>query len=368
MAVSTISGQGRKRWLTLCLLMVITIMFYAGLRDNVPESNQVSYALSDGALVFGERGLAYSRNPLNRAMVNRFNQSGFAIELTFSPLSFENNNFQFLLLFSNGDPNAQLVVAQVRDHIIVMNGDDYNFAQKRPRLSAKITDRLKKYQHLKITVTAESTVLSLNGKSKARKSTSILTIPNSQSGSRLLISGSETLKNNWRGAIKLLAVTPLAINSLATDSIRFVPPASAEHNQTINSWLLIPQKVALLKHQLFFNESFNIKSTTELKDIILNFIGFSPFGWLLAALLLKIPMSFEREWSKFLLLLFATFLCGFLLSFIIEYRQAWLVTRQSSLRDLYLNALGGAFGAILYLCYWYLIDYFRCKSAAEEEC
>lgn len=343
-----------KRLLCVYLMLVIAVMLYMGLRDNIPKTNQVQYSASDKALVFGERALAYSKHTMSEKQTQGLNQTGFAINLAFSPRFFDKHHFQFLMLFSNGNPAEQLVIAQVRDYVIVMNGEDYNYRQKKPRISIKITDLEKDFQQLKLTVSPASTVLSLNGKNKVKKSGRLLAMPNSELGVRLLLSGSELLENNWHGAIKSLSVSPLATH-INSAEIKLNASLAEGFDQGINSWLLIPKEVALLKHRLFYNESFNINSANILQDILLNFLGFVPFGFLVTALLFKIPMSFKRELSRSALLLFATFLCGFLLSFIIEYRQAWLITRNSSLRDLYLNALGGGLGTLVYLLYLQLL-------------
>jgi len=65
-------------------------------------------------------------------------------------------------------------------------------------------------------------------------------------------------------------------------------------------------------------------------------------------------MRFTHQFSRAAFVLFAVFLCGFLLSFVIEYRQVWLVTRQSSLRDLYLNSVGAVCGAVMSLLWLYV--------------
>ena len=349
-----VSWLESKRLLCMYLMIVITAMLYMGLKDDIPSENQVRYSVADNALFFGERGLAYSKQTISHSMINRLNTSGFEVRLTFSPLSFVKHNFQFLMLLSNGNAAEQFVIAQVRDYIIVMNGDDYNYRQKKPRLRIKITEPNRGYQQLKLTVTSGTTVLSLNGKKKVKKATKIFNLPNSELGVRLLLSGSELLENNWHGAISSFSVLPLEPMP-GFEKIKFDASLENALDNVANSWLYIPSEVALLKHRLFGNESFNLYSGSALKDIVLNFLGFAPFGFLIAALMFKIPVSFKHELSRFGLLLAATFLCGFLLSFIIEYRQAWLITRHSSLRDLYLNALGGVFGAIMYVVYVQLL-------------
>jgi glycopeptide antibiotics resistance protein len=343
-----------KRVLSVFLLLLISAMLYVGLKDDVPKTNQVTLSEADGALVFGERALAYSKQRMSDDWVSYLNKSGYEIDIEFSPLSYDKQLFQFLLLFSNGDPAEQLIVSQVRDYIIVMNGDDYNYRQKLPRLTAKITDPFQGFQRLKIVASEQSTVLSINDKKLLVKPSGMLKIPEGKAGVRLLLSGSELLENNWRGAIKSLSIKPLVKRADRADHWSFKAKQNTGLKELTKNWLIIPDQVILLSHQVFINESFKIHSNNDIKDIVLNFLGFIPFGYVLALLVLKAPMRFTHQFSRAAFVLFAVFLCGFLLSFVIEYRQVWLVTRQSSLRDLYLNSVGAVCGAVMSLLCLYV--------------
>jgi VanZ family protein len=325
-------------------------MLFVGLEDNIPARNQVHFSQVDGALVFGERALAYSKHNLNASQINHLNQQGFEIKLNFSSVNYENKAFQFLLLLSNGNPAEQLVIAQVRDYIIVMNGDDYNYSKKTPRISIKIKDKFQGYQKFVLNVGKGGTRITLNDKYKMTKSMRLVKIPAPKKGVRVLLSGSELLKNNWRGAIKSLSIKALDSTADQQPLINFIASAdSADDRKSTVSGLVIPETVTLLKHKVLDASSFRINSSNTLDDILINFFGFMPFGFLLVALMMRIPMGFSNNGYKTIFLLFVTFLCAFLFSFIIEYSQAWLVTRHSSLRDLYINTVGGVGGAIVYV-------------------
>lgn len=338
------------RFLLPILTLVVIGMLYVGLRDNIPNTNQVSISASNGALVFGERALAYSSQNLNEKRIERLNSEGFEVALDFSPVSYETNSFQFLLLLSNGNTSEQLVIAQFSDHIIVMNGDDYNHRKKAPRISIKIKDRFKGFQQFRLKVEKQATYLYLAGQKRVKKSTRIVKIPDTKTGVRLLLSGSELLENNWRGAISALAIKGLSsVESQPLVSFQAEQSSAAINTNSSLHWLQIPEKLSLLKHRVLEASSFKINSKSALHDMLINFFGFIPFGVLLSILLLKFPIQFTRYTHQCLFLLLTTFLCSFLFSFIIEYRQAWLVTRHSSLRDLYLNTAGGVTGSLLVL-------------------
>ncbi len=363
----TLSLLKKKSMLLLMLSVLVVSMLYVGLREDIPSRNQVSFSQSNGALVFGERGLAYSKQNLNPVQIDHLNNSGFMIKLTFSPVSYEKSNFQFLVLLSNGDTSEQLIIAQVRDYIIVMNGDDYNYRKKSPRISIKLKDRFKGYQQLTLTVDQQTTKLVLNNNITVQKNGQLVQLPNPKKGVKLLLSGSELLENNWLGEIGLLAIGPLKSAREPPLLVNFVARSGEQKNNQTSDWLLLPEKLTLLKHQVLEASPFKINSKSALHDILINFLGFMPFGLVLCLLLMKLPVSFSRAWYKSAFILFMTFLCAFLLSFIIEYRQAWLVTRHSSLRDLYLNTLGGVAGGVFVLLAIKLKEWLR-RRHAENNC
>lgn len=335
-----------KRVLLPVLACVIFSMLYIGLRDDIPERNQVLVSSEDGALVFGERALAYSRNYLDKQKIDALNAHGFTVKLNFKPLRYDNRNFQFLLLLSNGNSADQFLIAQFGEHIIVMNGDDYNYRRKLPRLSLRLDTQAQTYQQLTLTVGKDFTHLTLKDGNKVTRKGRLVSLPPVKQGLRLLLSGSELLENNWRGAMQSISI---ANSESKLSLIDFHGAENIDEQARLTQWLLIPTKLSLLKHRVLEATTFKINSSSVLMDIVLNFFGFIPCGFLIAALLCKIPMSFHQPIFRGLLVVFITFLCAFLLSFIIEYRQAWLVTRHSSLRDLALNALGGTMGAACWL-------------------
>ena len=83
-----------------------------------------------------------------------------------------------------------------------------------------------------------------------------------------------------------------------------------------------------------FNRSF-------VTDIILNLIGFMPFGFILFATLIRLDGAFEKHG-----VLISVAFC-LLVSIALEVLQAWIPSRKSHLLDLLLNTLGGLSGAII---------------------
>jgi hypothetical protein len=77
-------------------------------------------------------------------------------------------------------------------------------------------------------------------------------------------------------------------------------------------------------------------------DVALNFAGFLPFG-------IAFALVAQTRRSGWFGLLLVTTLAGCGLSLFIELGQAWMPSRDSSLRDLVLNTAGAAVGAGLLL-------------------
>lgn len=349
----------RKRLIFLAQIFVVISMLYVGLKEKIPEGNQVEISKTNGALVFGELGVAYSKQSLDDQKIVQLNEEGFIIELDFLPTNEHNFNFQFLLLLTNGKPGEQLLIAQYGNHIIAMNGDDYNYSRKLPRLRLPLEGNQEEYQRLVLKVSSRYSQMTLNEVTKVSRKGRLMQLPHAKTGVRLVLSGSEYLENNWHGEIKKLTISALSANN-DDELIEFVASTQPDMIAKLNNWLLIPQELSLLKHRVLEATSFRINSFNTLSDILINYFGFIPFGLLCAMLLTRVPFAFQKTIHGNLLVIFITFLCAFLLSFIIEYWQAWLITRHSSLRDLTLNSLGGMSGAI------YLILYYRLTAKGRE--
>jgi VanZ family protein len=102
--------------------------------------------------------------------------------------------------------------------------------------------------------------------------------------------------------------------------------------------LVIPERFYLL-HRRFLSDPSRLQRS-DISDATLNIIGFIPFGFLVALYLLQgagLPRSKAIVWA---------ILLGGMTSFLIEFLQAYLPTRDSSYLDLINNILGTAVGAI----------------------
>jgi VanZ family protein len=90
----------------------------------------------------------------------------------------------------------------------------------------------------------------------------------------------------------------------------------------------------------------------NMKDLLINVIGFIPLGFLL-------PICFARKRFSFIKALFLSILIGFSISITIEALQAFLPTRSSGTADLITNTSGTAMGVFLYKIFKRFIPYYE---------
>ncbi len=103
--------------------------------------------------------------------------------------------------------------------------------------------------------------------------------------------------------------------------------------------LIIPEYFEPYKRACFEWDPDWIKYKSNWIDVAVNILGFIPFGILMMLVLTGRGMNV-------LLAGVVTVLVGFMISFCIEYLQAFLPSRHSSMRDLLCNTIGTAIGAI----------------------
>jgi hypothetical protein len=107
--------------------------------------------------------------------------------------------------------------------------------------------------------------------------------------------------------------------------------------------LYVPRFFKMLKLNILSLPDINqIWSKDSIQDYIVNFVGFFPFGFLLAVLL------YLKVRKKGTVIAIATALGG-TFSLFIELVQVFIPTRCSELNDLFLNTLGSLIGALVIL-------------------
>ena len=269
--------------------------------------------------------------------------------------------FQVIATFNSGDSQSQFAVAQWRRQLIVMNGDNYDHSMRRPRLTTEITDDADRFVFLAIRFGPGSSELFVDGVRTSAVS-STFKLPADETKLRLILGDSVELQNAWSGRIAGFALFQdrlpeaelarawqhwsahqrfsLAAPAAASVYYNFAEPPGAEVVDLAgggNDLLLPPIRRPLQPD--FASLSLQPSSA---QDMLVNVLGFVPFGFLLAWVL---GSGSRLTGGRMLIVVIVV---SGLFSGAIEMSQAWLPARTSSMLDLILNISGAACGAIIH--------------------
>jgi VanZ family protein len=275
------------------------------------------------------------------------------------------DRFGTIAVFHNGDDDSQWFLGQWNRYIVLMNGDDYSYERRWPRIAADTSKVATNRFLITITSDQKGSTFYLNGEVFAkRKPNFIQTLP---VGGRLVLGNSADGRRPWSGTISSLAFYKVAV------SPKFIRDRFAQWNQSgevslrasEEPWLLypfdegegtrvldhsrheihleIPKDTTILK-KVFLSRDLHLPLAEQLTtwDAGLNLFGFFFFGLLLASLLAMRLISQQG------LLVLAVTTAGFGLSIGIEFIQVWMPARSSTILDLVLNTVGALGGALFY--------------------
>jgi hypothetical protein len=175
-ALGKYNKQSSYYALPLLLLVIVVIILFFGLRPKtLSNSNDIHWLSDKKALSFHGHGIAYVDD------VHVFNQkqhlSDFTIELIVTPENIVKKGFRSILMLHGEDDRHQLVIWQWGNAVIAMNGDDYDYSKRWPRVSA--VKALTPGEAVFITITSDitGTRLFINGILAAENKSWKLTVP-----------------------------------------------------------------------------------------------------------------------------------------------------------------------------------------------
>ena len=356
-----------QKKISLCFLIVVSIVvLFFGLNPRT-FSNRVDRIENQSGIRFRKYGMAYT-NVLNEKIRGDFSDSkNFSVEIALKFEKVYGDKFRFIFVVSNGQDRNQLLMAQWRSFIILMNGDDYAHRRKTKRLVVDTALLPTGTLFLTVTTNSHGTKLYFEDRLVNENKDLILDFPNS--GKVILVLGNSVYgKNSWQGDIYGLAFYHSILTS--QDVKNHFAKWSNEKNFSFaknaksfmlflfdekeGGWtsdssvrkhsLYIPKHIKTLKRKFLIPPRKEIRFNTDsIVDIFLNIFGFIPFGFFLSATLNDIGSIFRKKRG-----LITVGIC-LMVSLIIETVQAWLPDRHSSLSDLMLNVFGGWIGLKIYL-------------------
>lgn len=346
-------------WLILTLV-VVAIFF--GLRPRAWFIvNDLQRLPDERGIRFRGSGIAFVEDL--RLDGHLSNQGPFTIDLAVTPERTGMPGSYPLLVLHDGADNRQLIILQYHRSLIIMNGDDYDHRQGRPRIVGK--DVLSNGETLHVVVTSgeAGTHLYVNGIWAAGRKNWRLSIPNQAKPLQLVIGNSIHAKHGWIGRLHGLAISREAIPAdlAMRRHAGWADGKNFEHLKTADSSLLytfeedsdqafydqsggnqplkVPVYLKALQKTFFVlpDKDFHF-NRAAVEDMLINVLGFIPIGMVFYGFLQRFSSLDGRSH-----LLAVTALCV-LLSFSIEIAQAWIPNRTSSLSDWMLNTLGGWLG------------------------
>ena len=363
--LTTNNPKIRSQALFLLVLAIIVGVLFFGLRPkNWSGSNNVHWVPEKKALSFHDPSIAYVDDVHIFASGQQVNE--WSCQIIAAADNGGKLGFRPLLMLHEGNDLEQFGFWQWGDEVIVMNGDDYEYSRRLPRISAMHALKPGEVSFLTVTSGVAGTRLFVNGALVQEIKTWQVTLPDSGNKMQLILGNSVYGKHNWEGEIYGFAFYDVALTpekvQLAYDQwlrqkifaadadndLQLLYTFNEDPGHTIadrtgkSEQLRIPARQVVLKksflglpgHNFIFNQSFIV-------DAVLNLIGFIPLGaglYLWLRQLLPGPEKYALS---------STAIFCFLLSLGMEIGQAWLPSRDSSLSDLVLNTLGACLGIVV---------------------
>ena len=350
------------------LSVVLAVMLFAALRPwGYSFRNTASLRTDPPGLTFGARGLAFTRSFVSEDDSIDVNTNGLTLALEIDVADESPDGFAAIAVLHNGNDTEQLFLGQWRQHLVLMNGDDYAHKRRLPRISVDTAKFPTGRLQLRITSDSSGSTLFVDGERVDHRPDLVLTVP---VHGRLTLGNAPDGKHPWNGRLHHFRmdrksyepgpstdgfqpgpqsrISDLEYRASPWVSYRFDPGMNNEEgarrvaDQSGNAIdLEFPLDTAFLTRE-FLGPGTVAPFIEEVvsRDGLLNFFGFIPLGWIVAGLI-----GSRQFRSRGFILIAAATAAGFGLSLGIEYLQTWMPTRSSSLLDLILNTAGTFAGA-----------------------
>ncbi len=344
---------------TLALAGYTLLILAAGLNPRSDRfSNDASIQNDGTGLRFQGNGLAFTA-PL--AIAQASDQSMDAtIVVAINPDPAATRGFQFISSITGDHPVDRWLLGQWHDRLLVMTGDDYDHSEREPRLTTTIDDTADSYLLLAIRLDQSGAALYLNGERVSSQAVGI-SLPSDSSGLRVVLGNDQYGRHPWSGSIAGFALYEVAMDSVELKKQWRLWSQQQQFSELPRAGALIFYDFLNTEDGVILDGSGNGRhlqipddrvfiaprfadlelSSTSTTDLLVNLLGFVPFGYLLSLWLS------DRRSNR--INLFVVCFCSVLLSASIEFSQAWIPTRDSNLLDFLLNVSGALAGAGLHV-------------------
>lgn len=352
-----------SKGLWFLLLLVIGIVLFAGLQPYASyKDNWVSFTPQTNETEFGNYGLVIGMLPpfVEEAAKNN------NLQVSITPIISKPSDTSFHVFAQIDSPSSEvpLIFGQWNTSLIAINGHDRRGEAELSRISANLSRHVGIPTEVMYTFGATATKVELDGRFEADGPAFDFSDPLT----RISIGNSPDGKFGWYGGVANVKFIDSSDPS-KTISYRFDKDTlpAIEVDTTITSDeslnLTAPALGGFPDKAWISSLKFEQLLDNNLMDIIVNFLGFAPLGFLLTALLRT-----GAKRTHWLLSIIVTVLLGLLLSFGIESIQTMIPGRSPHVHDLFLNTTGALLGSIGFLILagiWALIK--RPKPTSEND-
>lgn len=356
------------RQLFILALVITAILLGVGLRPfNYRPRNNVSWNVALSSLDFTGPAAVYALGKFPPDLMDT--DRGLTLEIGIKPARSYNRNLPQILTLSDEDGWELLMIGQWKDNLIIRNIEE----SRHGKLTLKeagfgqvlITDRR---SLITLVFTEKEVRLFIDGEPMGK---SALPLPKVRHRAQYLLSlgSAPTAKATWHGQIygaglisRDLDDEEIGERAAAWKRSGIFPAVKDPHhvflfsfdtgvrsyadNTAGKDWdLVIPGTLKPPRRDFLVLPWKEFDPTRSyMLDMVVNLLGFIPFGGIICLLLLDTPHS-ESKWD----VLAGTVIIGSLLSLFIEVNQGFLFSRASSLVDLFMNTLGAGLGALVLL-------------------
>jgi VanZ family protein len=350
-----------------CIAICIGYVFAGFMPFDFAPRNRVSWPADHHGIQFEPLSQVYSENSLElNGSAGASGQAGsITIELWLKSMAIANENTHTILSLYDGTMPANLIVAQWQSALLIRTPLRDAAAPQRYR-EAGIDNALPvgKPRFIAITSGSKGTFFYLDG-SLADSHLRLHLRADTLRG-RLILGNSPDGSTPWRGTIMGLAMYKAQLG--AADIQRHFQMWGAQHGKEIASdaalaalylfdegaagtiqdhsgmhnTLAVPRRFFTLRKTILLSPWDDFPTSLhDIKDIVINILGFAPFGFFYFAYL-----NGKRPDRRLRNLIWTLLLSG-AMSTTIEFIQAFLPTRTSSCLDIISNVTGALGGVIL---------------------
>lgn len=351
----------------ICVGMLITGLWPFDFR---PINNVMWLGDRNGINFYGN-GMVISTDNWNKEQNSLFPDRSISMELWLRPLTETSSLPSIITLYDEKTPYI-FFLGQWRSHLAIRSRTDDPSARKPGKSYQEIglSNALLKNIDTFITITSgpEGTAIYQNGMRAKFYPRHRLLAGYKGEPVRLILGNSHSSGSYWTGYLSGLAIynRALAASQVFSSYHDWVHKGGlpARDNGCIALYLFDERKGSIVHDHLNFDNQLVIPEIFEpvklsvlsvpwryddfqlnrsfFQDVTINIVGFIPFGFFFAGVLLK-----TRRF-RISVVYMTTVLLGFGFSLAIELLQVYLPTRDSSLTDLICNVMGTSIGVIVF--------------------